>query len=134
MKETPLLTMIKFRFVHEIKIASNIYFFIDACRSVLSWLSFNQLCELFTEVTQASFSCYQSMVIYADGKIAIKNEIVRFGKVICSDILLINFTIPQAPKVVAIMAQARKGTAKIIGSFADGRLSQIQNGNAVQRM
>ena len=32
----------------------------------------------------------------------------------------INFTIPQASKVVAIMAQASKGTAKIIGSFADG--------------
>ncbi|XP_044173731.1 uncharacterized protein LOC114952938 [Acropora millepora] len=73
-----------------------------------------------TEVTQASFSCYQSMVIYADGKRAIKNEIVPFGEITCSDILPINFTIPRASKVVAIMAQASQGTAKIIGSFADG--------------
>ena len=105
--------------MHEIKIVGNINFCIDARRSVVSWL-INQLCALFTEVTQASFSCYQSMVIYADGKRAIKNEIVRFGEVDCSDNLPINFTIPQESKVVAIMAQANEGTAKIIGSFADG--------------
>ena len=102
--------------MHEIKIASNIL----SLQMRVGALSVNQLCALFAEVTQASFSCYQSMVIYADGKRAIKNEIVPFGEIICSDILPINFTIPRASKVVAIMAQASQGTAKIIGSFSDG--------------
>ncbi|XP_068726013.1 uncharacterized protein [Montipora capricornis] len=79
-------------------------------------------------VLQASFSCHQRMVIYADGKILTRNSRASFEDVHCSEFLslAVNFTIPKTTKLIAIRAEASKDGAKIIGSFTDGVVTDSQ--------